>query len=86
VVSYKLKEPVKFGDKEITEVNLRKPKMGDLKGLSLNNLGTEQFGILFGRLSEHSTVVFEMLSWEDGFAVAELLGDFLPSTLKTGKS
>lgn len=33
-----LEEPIKRGDKEITEIQIRKPKVGELRGVSLSQL------------------------------------------------
>ena len=39
----KLNTPIKRGDEEITEVSLRKPLGGDLRGLSLNEVLQSDF-------------------------------------------
>ena len=51
-----LKEPLPYGDKELTEISFRKPKAGDLRGVSLVDVGQLKTEALFVLLPRISTV------------------------------
>jgi hypothetical protein len=51
-----LKEPLPYGDKELKELSFRKPKAGDLRGVSLVDIGTMKPDALFLLLPRISTV------------------------------
>lgn len=53
--SVTLSSAIKIGDKEITEINLREPMGGDLRGLSLFSVSTgdvDQLSLLIPRISD----------------------------------
>ncbi len=83
-VEYQLKEPLKLGDKEVTKVCLSRPKMKHLKGLKLGELSFDQIGLIFGRISDQPTAIWDELSIDDGINISEIIGDFFPQSQKTG--
>lgn len=82
--TYTLKKPVKYGDKTVTQVTLSEPKMKHLKGINLTSGDPDQLLKLAGKISDQPSQVFDEMSWDDGFAVVEMINDFLPQSLKTG--
>lgn len=83
----KLSKSYTFGEKKISECKiLREPLATDLKGLALGKgLMDDQF-ILLGRISDLSTVEIEKLTMGDAILCVSALDDFLPESLRTGKS
>lgn len=79
--------PYKFGTKEISELKiLRKPKAKDLKGLAIaKGLADDQF-VLLGRISDLTTPEIEEMGMGDSLLCIQAIEDFLPDSLRTGKS
>lgn len=80
----KLKHPIKYGQDEIFELELRKPKAGDLRKLpaEVKNLG--QILDFAAQLAGQPPSVIDELELVDAMHLFEVIMDFLPSALKTG--
>lgn len=83
---YKLKEPLEWGSETITELEFRKPTIGDIKSMKLDSILLEDILKLASKLSTQSQNVIDRLSIADGMGVAELLGNFLNPSRETGKA
>ena len=83
-----LKHPFIFGkDKQITEcIFHRRTKAKDLKGLKLANGMVDDQCVLLGRITNLSTPEIEELDLEDFSSVGTVVADFLPDSLKGGKT
>lgn len=79
-----LSKPVQHGSETITELDLREPKAGDMRGMPLQ-LDWDAMLMLASRCVAQPPSVINELSFADLTAVAEALGDFLGNGLPTGK-
>lgn len=79
-----LKDPVEFGSEKVQKLEFRTPKMGDIKQLKLSDPSISDIMGLASRLSGVSIQVMDRLSIEDGMKVAELMGNYLNPSQKTG--
>lgn len=73
----KLKHPIKWGSEEITELELRKPTIGDIKHMKLQEQSIADILQLAAKLSAQPEKLIDMLSIDDGLAVTEVVGNFL---------
>lgn len=80
-----LKEPIKFGEDTITELEFRKAKAKDLRKLPTNP-STGDVIDLAGRLCNQPPRVMDELGIDDLMEVMEVVSDFLPVSRQTGKS
>lgn len=81
----KLKYPYKYGQEEITEITLRRPKGKDLRKLPAA-MDTGDILNLAAALSGHAPSVIDEMDAEDVVEVIEAVSDFLPGSRPTGKS
>lgn len=80
-----LENPIKWGEDEvIKEVNLRKPKSKDLRGLK-SDLGFTELLDLTVKVSDQPRGVIDELEGADIMNVLEVVGDFFGVGLKAGK-
>lgn len=82
---YKLKKPLEWGSETITELSFKEPCIGDIKFMKLDSITLDDILKLASKLSAQSQEIINRLSIEDGMGVAELLGNFLNPSQKTGK-
>lgn len=83
---YKLKEPVKWGEDLIKELEFKKPTIGDIKFMKLKDPTLDDILKLGSKLSGQSQQLIDSLSIEDGLEVAEILGNYLNPSPETGKA
>lgn len=81
----KLKEPIKWGSETIAELEIRKPKAKDLRGMPLQ-LGMGDMLKLAAKVTGQPDPVIDELSVEDMTALMEILGGFMGSSLATGQT
>lgn len=79
----KLKEPITWGSETIAELEIRKPKAKDLRGLPLQ-MGFGDMLKLAARCAGQPDPVIDELSIEDTTALLEVLGGFMGSSPATG--
>ena len=60
---------------------LRRPKLGDLEGVSLNITKFDEMTVLISRLADIPPSSAKMLDLDDLPAIGEVLNDFLPTSL-----
>ena len=85
-IKVKLSEPIQFGkDEVIKEINLRKPKAKDLRGLKAD-LGFTDLLDLAVKICDQPRVVIDDLSIEDTQKLMEIVGGFFESGQKTEKN
>lgn len=88
--SITLDEPIKRGDQEITELTFRKPKSGELRGLSLTdiiNLDVNSLQTLLPRITSPAITKqdVEKMDVADLLSAGAKVADFLvPKSLKEG--
>ena len=79
--SYTLVDPIEWDSETgtIKKLNLRAPKVKDLKGLNLKTLGEDpdQMVTLLGRLADTEQAIIGELSLRDMNKLSELVSDFL---------
>lgn len=81
-----LQEPIKRGEAEITEVELRAPKAGELRGL--NNFDVIQANVtahrtLVPRISNITANEFDLLGTADLLAIQqEVIAFFMPGAME----
>ena len=79
-ITIKLKEPITRGtnSEAIQElVFSREPRVGDLKGIKLDNIRTDDLIMVAGRLCNQPPSVMDQLSLADAVAVVEVIMPFL---------
>jgi hypothetical protein len=79
-----LKDPVIWGSETITELNIKKPKIGDIKHMKLEGQTIADILMLASKLSTQSEKMIDMLSIDDGLALTEIVGEFLGGSQKIG--
>lgn len=82
---YKLKYPVKWGEKEVSEIIFRVPTAQDISEMSQDM----NMGVLLkmaGKccMTEGGTTLIKNLHAQDAIGVAELMGNFLGDSQETG--
>lgn len=82
-IKIKLSYPVQFGSETIHELELRRPKAKDLRGLPLK-MEMDHMLTLCGRVSGQPDSVINELDFDDTMKVVEVLGNFIGSSLPTG--
>lgn len=83
---YKLKKPIEWGEETITQLEFKVPTIGDIKFMKLTDPTLDDILKLGSKLSGQPQKMIEALSIADGMAVAELLGNFLGASQKTGEA
>lgn len=82
VTTIELDHPVtvKTGDKEdiINSVELRRPKVKDIKGIDLEKIEGDSLVTLVGRLSGLDSHIFSEIDVTDFLKMAEAIGGFFP--------
>lgn len=85
-VTIPLKHPVVLGQQTVTSLELRRGKLGDIKGIKLGGeIPTENMMTIASRLSGQSTAVIERLDAEDAGEVMSIALDFYARCLAAGK-
>lgn len=79
----KLKHPIQYGSETIHELDMRRPKAKDLRGLPIK-MEMDHMLTLAGRCSAQPDSVINELDFEDMMSVVEVLGNFIGSSLPTG--
>lgn len=81
-----LKHPIEVGKRTITELTMRRGKLGDIKGIKLGgDVPTEQLITIASRLAGEPTVVIERLDAEDSGEVMAIALDFYSRSLGGGR-
>ncbi len=81
-----LKHPVDFGATNVTSLEFRRGRMGDLKGMKVDGVPPiDQLLLLASRMCGQPIKVLEMLEDEDGAEVVELALGFFARCLGGGK-
>lgn len=83
-IIYKLKEPISWGSDTITELEVRKPTIGDIKHMKLESQNINDILILASKLTAQSEKLIDKLSIDDGLALTEIVGNFLGGSQKIG--
>ncbi len=83
-----LKYPVDFGNERITELTVRRGRLGDLKGVKLNGEGiaADDLLVVAARMCGRSLKVIELLDPEDAEEVVALALDFFSKCLGGGRT
>lgn len=82
----KLLHPIQHGTETITSIEIRRGKIGDIKGMKLGgDVPADQLMLLASRLSGQPVAVIEQLDAEDGGEVMALALDFYGQCLVGGK-
>lgn len=83
-VKLKLKEPVRFGEEQIPELIIKKPKAKHLRKIKLQDMDFDELLKLAAVLTGQPDPVLDELCWDDAFELVEVVGDFLPDSAKDG--
>lgn len=80
-VTVPLSNPIKIGDKDVSELNLRRPNAGDLRGVKLMQLAEMDTDFLFKLLPRITTPMLaeshvQMLDPSDAIKIMAQLNDF----------
>lgn len=79
----KLKEPIQFGSDTIDQLEIRKPKAGDMRSMPTEPKMTDLLD-LGGRLCGQPPSVINELGIEDMMMLLEIVGNFIPTGRRTG--
>lgn len=79
-----LSEPIKFGDEIVKEVNFRKPKAKDLRGLNLEKIGMADIMDVGIRICDQPKPVIDELGMKDTGEFLNVVTDFLSDGLDLG--
>jgi Phage tail assembly chaperone proteins, E, or 41 or 14 len=83
----KLRHPIDFGDQRILQLEMRRGRAGDIKGLKIGGeMPTEHLFAIASRMSGQPIRVIEMLDVEDAGEVMALAIDFYGLCLGAGKT
>lgn len=84
-VVVRLKHPVEFGSETIAELTFRRGKLGDLKGMRVDDIPpAEHVMLLASRMCGRPVKVIELLDADDAEEVLELALTFLARCLGAG--
>lgn len=81
----KLDDPIQYGSETISQLELRKPKAKDMRGLPLQ-MGMDDMLKLASRVSAQPDSVIDELSIGDLGRVMEVVGNFIEAGRVTGKT
>lgn len=82
-----LRTPVDLGSQRITEIEMRRGRLGDIKGMKLSSeVSIDQLLMLASRLSGQPIRVIETLDQDDAGKVMDIAMDFYASCLGAGKT
>lgn len=84
-INFVLGSPVKWGSEMISQINLRKPKAKDLRGLKAD-LGFTELLDLTIKICDQPRGVIDDLEIEDTQKLMEIVGGFFESGLTSEKS
>ena len=79
-----LTRPVEWDKKQITELTIRKPVVADLLLMDQADGDVERQVALISALTDQPPPLIKRLTWEDFFALGEVVNAFLPSAPATG--
>jgi len=80
-----LKMPVVFGTETITELQIRRPKGKDLRGMGADK-GMDDMLALLSKCSGQPPKLIDSLDCSDVFAACEVLGNFMQNGRETGEA
>jgi hypothetical protein len=81
-----LKYPIQFGSETITQLEFRRGKAGDMKGISLKDeVPANDLMLIASRLCGRAPKVIELVDIEDIGEVTDIALDFYVSFLAAGK-
>lgn len=84
-VVVKLAHPVSFADERIVQLEFRRGRMGDLKGVGIDGVpSVDQLLMIASRMCGRPIAALEMLSDEDGAEVLQLALGFFARCLGGG--
>lgn len=79
--THQLKEPVKVGKEEVTEITLRRPKGRDMKrAMNLVNTVGDMTAAMIVNLGEVSPEVVDELDGGDWMALSDIVGNYMDSS------
>ena len=85
-VKLPLKHPIEHGSERISELEFRRGRAGDMKGIALrDNLPADDLMLIAARLCGQTTKVIEKLDMDDVGEVTDIALDFYVKYLKAGK-
>lgn len=79
----KLQHPFTYGSETIHELDIRRPKAKDLRGLPVK-MGMDDMLTLAGRCAAQPDSVINELDIVDTMTLVEVIGNFMDSSLPTG--
>lgn len=86
-VTVTLKHPVEFGSEHISSLTFRRGRMGDLKGMSLEEVpSVDKLLMLASRMCGKPVAVLEMLDGDDAPEVMAIALGFFAKCLGAGRS
>lgn len=81
-VVLELQHPIEFGSQRITKLELRRGKLGDMKGIThIGGISIDQMVTIAARQSNQPTQVIDRLSPEDAGEVMSIVMDFYGRSL-----
>lgn len=86
-VAIALRRPVAFGSEQIATIEVRRGKLGDLKGIKLGSdeMSMDQLLLVASRMCGQPLKVIESLDPDDAGEVMPLVLDFFATCLKGGR-
>jgi hypothetical protein len=81
----KLQYPIENGKETITELQMRRPVSGDMRGLPIKLEQTDDFMTLAGRCCAQPPSVMSKLDFVDMMEVANAIGAFILPGRQTGE-
>jgi hypothetical protein len=86
-VAVQLKHPVMFGSEQVTALEFRRGKMGDMKGIKLSgdDISADDLMMIASRMCGKPLKVLEMLDVDDAGEVTSIALDFYVSYLGAGR-
>lgn len=84
-IEFKLNHPIQFGDRAVTELQLRRPRGKDIRRFNLGpNSGVADFLALAEKLAAEPPALIDELDGEDALRLANEVAGFLASSPQTG--
>lgn len=84
-IKYQLKNPVQHGSEIVTEINVRKPTVKDLRQMPVGgNLKLGDWAEVIISCGDQPKSVVDKIEIDDMFELTGLMGNFLPVGRETG--
>lgn len=83
--TFELKYPRTVGDRQVTKLHIRRPRVRDLKLMDKLE-GVEGSVAMIAQLSGESDALIEELDASDFVAISDMVEGFLPDTQENGKT